>query len=128
MMMGTVMPGPKMTHAELQSVITQILGYTGWSFLHVRKSIGRGAKWQTTTNISGWPDLGPLWNPRQPGRFLAIEVKVPPDKLRDDQVEVLASLESAGFECYTVKPDDLERLPELLRKGGHPWASLIMHR
>lgn len=95
-----------MTHAELQAEVVKLLNCTGWSYLHVRKSIGKGKRWTTTTNVVGWPDLGPCWSPRQPGRFLAIEVKVPPDWLRDDQAACLASLASAGVECFvlTEKP------------------------
>lgn len=103
------------THVELQTQVTQLLTMTGWRWLHVRRSIGKGRKWVTTTNIVGWPDLAPVWNPRQPGRHLAIELKVPPDKLSDDQAVCMAALESAGFETFTITPDDLEELATILR-------------
>lgn len=94
---------------------------TGWSWLHVRKSIGRrnGSRaWQTTTNVSGWPDLAPLWNPRQPGRFLAIEIKVPPDKLSSEQAAVMGELAACGFETYVVTEADLEDLAKVLTPNG----------
>jgi len=92
------------THAELQAMVCQLAHIMGWRWLHVRRSIGKGHRWATTTNIVGWPDLI-LWSPRQPGRQLAVELKVPPDKLTDDQAAVLGDLAAAGWECYVVTPD-----------------------
>lgn len=100
-----------MNHTELQSDVVTLCSYTGWSHLHVRRSIGRGKKWVTSTNVVGWPDLL-LWSMRQPGRHLAVELKVPPDKLSDDQHETLNELAAAGFECYVVVPkrSDIDRI------------------
>lgn len=98
-----------MTHAELQAAIVDLLHALGWRHLHVRRSIGRGRKWVTATNVTGWPDLF-CWTPRQPGRFVAIEVKVAPDDLSDDQRAVLEDLDRSGVECYVIWPDDLEVL------------------
>lgn len=95
-----------MTHVELQSQVLEVAKLLGWNHLHVRRSIGKGNKWVTTTNIVGWPDLL-LWNPRQPGRHLAIELKVPPDKLSPDQAKVLDELGAAGFETHVITPDYL---------------------
>lgn len=106
---------PSITHEQLQDQVTQLLRMTGWSWLHVRKSIGKGTKWATTTNVVGWPDLAPLWNPRQPGRHLAIELKIPPDKVSDEQAEVLASLASSGFETYVITPTDIDKLVQILK-------------
>lgn len=108
------MSAQKLTHVELQNAVVQLLAMTGWSHLHVRRSIGKGRKWQTTTNVKGWPDLL-LWSPRQPGRHIAMELKVPPDTLSDEQAEVLAELEASGFECHVITEADLERLPGILR-------------
>lgn len=90
-----------MTHVDLQAAAVQLLGYTGWGHLHVRRSIGKGHRWQTTTNVPGWPDLW-CWAPRQPGRWLAVEVKVLPDWLSDDQYVLLASLAAAGAEVLVL--------------------------
>lgn len=95
-----------MTHIELQAQVVEIAKLLGWQHLHVRRSIGKGRQWVTATNIIGWPDLL-LWNPRQPGRHLAIELKVPPDRLSPEQEKVLADLEAAGFETHVVTPDFL---------------------
>ena len=50
-----------MTHAELQAMVCQLAHIMGWRWLHVRRSIGKGHRWATTTNIVGWPDLI-LWS------------------------------------------------------------------
>lgn len=97
---------PVMTHVELQSQVVEVAKLLGWAHLHVRRSIGKGRQWATTTNVVGWPDLL-LWNPRQPGRHLAIELKVPPDRLSADQEKVLDELAAAGFETHVVTPDFL---------------------
>lgn len=98
---------PRLSHAELQSQIKQLLDYTGWEHLYVRKSRGRGSQWATTTNTPGWPDMCPLWNARQPGRHLAIEVKVPPDKLSADQEAVRLRLIAGGFEYRVITEAEL---------------------
>lgn len=106
---------PRTGHEQLQAAVVELFTYTGWEHLHVRKSVGKGSKWVTTTNLKGWPDLAPCWNRRQPGRILAIEIKVPPDTLSDDQVKVRDALTAAGFEFYVIEPRDLERLPTILK-------------
>lgn len=93
-----------MTHDELQAMVVQLAHIMGWRHLHVRRSIAKGRAWRTTTNIAGWPDLL-LWHPRQPGRHVAVELKVPPDRLSDAQAAVLADLERSGFEVHVVTPD-----------------------
>lgn len=109
-------------HEVLQAQVCDLLAMTGWSWLHVRRSIGgRHQGWVTSTVLCvagqrmerGWPDLV-AWSPRQPGRHLAIEVKVPPDKLRPEQTEVLHSLDAAGWEAHVVHPDGLQALAAIL--------------
>lgn len=109
---------PRTQHELLQEQVTQLLTMTGWRWLHVRKSVGKGNKWRTTTNVKGWPDLAPCWSPRQPGRFLALELKVPPDKLSADQAECRDELVAAGVEFHVVTPADLQHLAAILRPGG----------
>lgn len=113
---------PPVTHTELQTQVTQLLTMTGWRYLHVRKSIGTRSSgrrgYMTTTNLKGWPDLAPCWSARQPGRVLALELKVPPDKLSEDQIKVSTELLEAGFEFYVVTPTSLQKLALVLRPGG----------
>lgn len=104
-----------MTHEELQQQIVELAHLLGWEHLHARRSIGKGHRWVTALNVVGWPDLL-LWSVRQPGRHIAIELKVPPDKLRPDQERVLDRLNRAGFETYVVWPGDVEKVAALLRK------------
>lgn len=118
-----------MNHTELQAAAVEIFGLLGVQYLHVRKSIGRrGGKhaYQTTTNISGWPDFGPCWKPGSGWPPLAVEFKVPPDKLSVAQLAVRASLEAAGWWYAVITPTDLQTLTDALTGTG-PWPGTDRH-
>lgn len=100
------------TEAEWQATVVDTAHALGWKHLHVRRSIGKGKKWVTATNVVGWPDLW-LWHPRR-GGFAAIELKVKPGKPTAEQIEVLASLEAAGARTMVAYPEDFDRLVALL--------------
>lgn len=105
--------------ADFQQQVIELLHVYGWRHLHVRRSIGRGGggrKWQTTTNVKGWPDLF-CWHEGQQ-RTLAAELKSETGKATDEQLEVLASLRAAGVEVHVWHPADLDRLPAILRPGS----------
>lgn len=104
------------SHAEWQAQVVDLAKMLGWKFLHVRKSIGKGKKWATTTNVVGWPDLF-LWHPRQV-RFAAVELKVGKDKPTDEQLEVLGQLGASGASTMVAYPRDLDRLSEMLRRAS----------
>lgn len=78
----------------------------------MRRTIGRGKKWTTSTNVKGWPDLW-LWHPRH--GFAGIELKVGKDTATEEQTKVLWSLERAGARTMVAYPADLEQLTQLLR-------------
>jgi hypothetical protein len=103
------------THEEWQGQVVDALHVFGWTHLHVRRSVGRGRKWTTTTNIVGWPDLF-LWHPRH--GFAAIELKVGADKPTAEQLAALASLAAAGAATLVAYPDDWPEVERLLR--GRP--------
>ena len=42
-----------MSEQVWQQQFVQLAGYLGWKHLHVRRSLGRGRKWVTATNIEG---------------------------------------------------------------------------
>lgn len=108
----------KPTHEEWQAQIVDVAKLYGWSHLHIRKSIARGGKWATTTNVSGWPDLF-LWHPVR--GFAAIECKVKPDKATKEQTAMLAELAGAGARTMVAtwegRPDgrDIDAVVALLR-------------
>ena len=102
-----------MTEAEFQQQVIDAAHLFGWRHLHVRKSIGKGKRWTTTTNVVGWPDLL-LWKPGRP--FVALELKVPPNKPTAEQLDVLASLRAAGAVALVVDPDDIDMLVNLFRR------------
>lgn len=110
--------GLEIDHVGLQATVVAALHVLGWEHLHVRRSIGKGHRWTTTTSQVGWPDLY-AWHPRA-GRQLAVELKVPPDRLTDDQHRVLGSLADAGVEVAVLCPDDLAHLGELLAPNSPP--------
>lgn len=114
-----------MTHADLQEQVVALLAIFGWRHLHVRTTLGKvhgQYRHTTATNVIGWPDLAPCWSPLQPGRVLALELKVPPDKPKPAQAAVLRDLEASGIECHVIRPDDIAvRLPALLdRRHDRP--------
>lgn len=108
------MTAPTITETEWQNQLIDLAHTLGWRHLHVRRSIGKGNKWQTTTNVTGWPDLL-MWSPRQPGRHIAAELKSATGVLKPEQRSVLADLAAAGFETYVWRPADLDQALFTLR-------------
>lgn len=99
------------TEAEFQSTVVELLVALGYRHLHVRRTLGRGRKWTTSTNLAGWPDLL-AW---RPGRCVAIELKSESGQATPEQVEVLASLREAGIESRVVRPSGWDELVGWLR-------------
>lgn len=106
-----------LTEADWQAQVIDLAGTLGWQHLHVRRSIGRGHRWTTTTNLPGWPDLL-LWSARQPGRHLAVELKTDTGRVTPEQERVLEQLAGAGFETFVWRPRDLDLVVATLRAGG----------
>lgn len=108
------------TETEWQEQVVDLAHLLGWQHLHVRRSIGKGRSWQTTTNIVGWPDLF-LWHPTH--GFAAIELKSENGRDNDEharrQLAVLESLRSAGARVLMAKPSDIESVRCLLQ--GQDW-------
>lgn len=111
-----------LSEAEWQQEVEALLRVYGWEWLHVRRSLGkRGGKtaWQTTTNISGWPDLF-CWHPEKE-RMLAAELKAKYNKPTDDQIATLTSLWQAGCEAVVWWPKDLDEVVRwLATRDGSP--------
>lgn len=101
-----------MTHDEWQSQVVDAAHLFGWRHLHVRRTVGRGKKWTTSTNVKGWPDLW-LWHHRH--GFAAIELKVGRDTPTAEQTSVLVSLAAAGAQTLVAYPDDWPLVERLLR-------------
>jgi len=105
-----------MTEAELQHTVRTVAELCGWRVMHVRRSIGKGNRWTTSTSVVGWPDLF-MYHPRK-GRLLACELKVPPGRLTREQHVVLGELADAGAEVAVLVPDDVRELGALLAPDG----------
>ena len=99
-----------MTEAEWQEQVVDLARICGWRTMHVRRSIGKGRRWTTSTSVVGWPDLV-LW---RPGRIVAAELKSNTGQVTEDQAAVLASLEAAGMETYVWRPGDLDEVASVL--------------
>lgn len=104
-----------LTEAEWQSQVVDLAHALGWTHLHVRRSIGKGRTWQTTTNLRGWPDLF-LWSHRHPGLPVAAELKTdaPSSKPTDEQLEVLDGLRAAGIRAEVWRPRDFDHVRAVL--------------
>jgi len=110
---------PAMTEADWQQQFVQLAKALGWHHMHVRRSLGRGKKWVTATNVDGWPDLT-LWHPKQQ-RVIFVELKSAVGRLTADQKAVLTSLSQANRdEVYVLRPDDLELARRILAPGWKP--------
>jgi len=104
------------SETDWQAQVVELAHLLGWKHLHVRRSIGKGRSWQTTTNVVGWPDLL-MWSPRRPGRHIAAELKSAKGVVSDEQRAVLDDLAAAGFETYVWRPSDLDQVRDVLRLG-----------
>lgn len=100
------------SEAEFQQQVVDLAHALGWKHLHVRRSIGKGRKWVTATNVA-WPDLT-LWSERQ-RRLIVAEMKTDPGRVTDDQADTLASLQRAGVETYCWRPKDIDRIARILQ-------------
>lgn len=107
-----------MTEAEFQAVVVELAHVLGWHHLHVRRTIGKGRRWTTATNVVGWPDLF-LWHERQ-HRTLAAELKSDTGKTTPEQEAVLASLNAAGIEVHVWRPADLDDIARTLTRTDAP--------
>lgn len=103
-----------MTEAELQAQVVELAHICGWQTMHVRRSIGRGQQWQTSTSVSGWPDLV-LW---RPGAFLLVELKAERGRLTADQHAVIDSLQAAGVDARVWRPSDWPTIQATLTGRG----------
>lgn len=103
-----------MTEAEWQEQLLDLAHMLRWQHLHVRRTIGKGRKWTTSTNVVGWPDLT-LWNEQQQ-RVMFVELKSEAGKVSPEQEAVLASLAAAGLEVHIWRPSDLDAAHEALRR------------
>lgn len=101
-----------LSHEQWQRQVVDLCHQLGYEHLHVRRTIGRGNKWVTSTNVIGWPDIFG-WHPRH--GFAGVELKVGADKATSEQLAVLASLGAAGARTMVAYPHDLEALKSLLR-------------
>lgn len=103
-----------LTHVEWQDQVVVLAHALGWSHLHVRRTVGRGKKWTTSTNVKGWPDLF-LWHHRH--GFAAIELKVGKDEPTFEQGVILGQLAAAGAKVMVAWPADFDVVRSLLEGG-----------
>jgi len=104
----------KPTENEFQEQVIELAHMQGWRHLHVRRTIGKGNRWVTATNLKGWPDLVLM---RPPDGLLFIELKVPPNGPSAEQQEMLNYLSGFPFaEAGIWTPDDWPVIELALRR------------
>lgn len=101
-----------MNHVDWQQQVVDLCHVLGYDHLHVRRTIGKGRKWVTSTNLKGWPDIL-AFGPGTRG-FVGIELKVGVDKATPEQIAVLAKLAAAGARTMVAYPHDLEAVQSIL--------------
>lgn len=106
------------TETEFQAQVVELATITGWRHLHVRRSVGRGKKWVTATNLPGWPDLVLM---RPPHELLFRELKVPGGIVSQQQAEMLAFLDQFPFCSAGVWwPSDWDEIQRTLARRPRP--------
>lgn len=109
------MTRPKLqSEADFQASIVDLVNRTGWQHMHVRRTIGKGRKWTTGTNVKGWPDMF-FWHPAVQDSFFA-ELKASDGATSEDQDKVIASLRAAGLEVHVWAPADWDAVEERLKR------------
>ena len=114
--MTTAQPAAlQITETEWQAQVVELAHALGWQHLHVRRTVGRGRKWVTATNLEGWPDLT-LIRPtaNHDGEIIFAELKSEKGRLDPKQAEVHQLLARAGHEVYVWRPSDLEAVRDRL--------------
>lgn len=101
------------SEADLQAQIVELAHVLGWEVMHVRRSIGKGTRWTTTTSVAGWPDLF-LWRRRE---MFAAELKSAKGKVTPEQTHVLHGLVEAGLSVFVWRPEDWDQIQRVLEKG-----------
>lgn len=99
----------QISEADWQQQLLKLAHDLGWKHMHVRRSIGKGRRWTTATNVAGWPDLT-LYRPAKDatGELIFVEVKSETGTVEDDQVVVHEELRRAGQEVFVWRPSDLD--------------------
>lgn len=95
--------GPVMSEDELLTGLTDALTLAGWRWFHMRRSdaaIVQGSQ--------GWPDLFAVHPTRR--LALAMETKSDSGRLTPDQAAWLAMLDLVGIPAVMVRPDDYDRM------------------
>lgn len=94
---------------EWQEQVISLAHQLGWQHMHVRRSIGKGHRWTTATNLNGWPDLT-LIRPtnENDGEIIFAELKSAKGIVDDEQRAVHDLLRRAGHDVYVWRPSDLD--------------------
>lgn len=106
-------PIAEMAESVWQEQFIQLAQAHGWWHMHVRRTVGRGRKWVTATNVIGWPDLTLVCTRQE--RIIFVELKSEKGVVSPEQSEVHAKLRAAGQEVYVLRPSDLDLAQAILR-------------
>lgn len=101
-----------------QAQVIELANVCGWRHLHVRRSIGKGRKWVTSTNLAGWPDLMLM---RPPDGLIFAELKSDTGKATPEQVELLEFLGRYPYATAVVwSPKDWPTIEQALTRKARP--------
>ena len=101
-----------MTEREFQGQVIEVAHLLGWRVAHFRPArTAHGWRTPVAADGQGWPDLFMV----RGNRSVAAELKSETGKLSDDQRLWLDSLEAAGVEVHSWRPDDFDDVARALR-------------
>lgn len=101
------------TEAQFQSRVMEYASLRGWQWLHIQRAQNAQGYWRTPVQGllgRGWPDLFMV----REGKLLAAELKGDKTPLTSSQGAVLDLLHLAGVEVHIWRPEDWDRIMEIL--------------
>lgn len=102
------------TEALFMSRVTELAGYKGWKWMHIRPGLNERGRYRTPVSGplgSGWPDLVLV----RGTRLLFVELKAQGRKPTALQEQVLGVLTGVGYaEVYVWRPGDWDLIMDVL--------------
>lgn len=107
----------RISEEQFQAQVISLAHLRGWRIAHFRPGMNRRGQWQTAVSADGkgFPDL--FMVRRSTHHRLAAELKVPPNKLTDEQREWLSDMETCGIPAYEWTPADWQEIERVLEHG-----------
>lgn len=106
----------KISEAEFMQQVIDFAHLHGWRVAHFRPSRTKNG-WVTAVSADGkgFPDL--FMVRKSTKDCVAIELKVPPNKVTEEQDEWLTAMELCGIASFTWTPNDWTEIEDVLTHG-----------